>query len=89
MREWSEGQLFRSCVLCLVSGPSVILMDKRYKYKRVIAHAAYEWESGVKYDKVNFAGLEKAKIAVTASIPLRIRQKRVRSGKLQANVVLH
>ena len=38
MREWSEGQLFRSCVscfLCLVSGPSVILMDKWYKYKRV------------------------------------------------------
>ena len=64
-------------------------MDKWYKYKRVIAHAAYEWESEVKYDKVNFAGLEKAKIAVTASIPLRIRQKRVRSGKLQANVVLH
>ena len=53
------------------------------------AHAAYEWESGVKYDKVNFAGLEKAKIAVTASIPLRIRQKRVRSGKLQVNMVLH
>ena len=43
----------------------------------------------MKYDKVNFAGLEKAKIAVTASIPLRIRQKRVRSGELQANVVLH